>query len=548
MTSVGIPGAPADAEFTNAMKALRSRSRWSAALVLLVSFALFILVRQQQSGSTRGLVILLGVLLFHELGHYAGMRVFGYRDVRMFFIPFFGAAVSGKRGDVAPWKEGIVLLLGPVPGIAVAFALAMNGAITSPGVRPVAFSLVTINAFNLLPLAGLDGARLLQHVLFSRRRWLEVLFQLCVALALAAVGIKTEVWALLAFAYGNRLCTADALAGKNFYPWPGMLAAIERRYGLADTKLSFDMLRSEHIPFNFFVPLRGHAAMTQLAREWSGVEVAQIVSVEIERAPTPKARFLDDNTSFDAYVEYRAKDGTRGAIGVEVKFTESEYPWGRTERTRMFADRSRYLLVHEASGIYGPGSLELLRTPRFKQLWRNQLLGEAMLQYPKLGVEHFTSVLLYPSGNTHFVEVTREYEKMQVPARTSACFRGVTFEDFIVTCRKQAHVTTATELTAERIPTGGASCRCPSPGSRAAPSARPCRRSPPPAPAGRTAGTPGRTARTLPRRSAPSPPPLRRSPGPRASRRTRGRPETWRRATARSTRSRAPGRPGCSSS
>ncbi len=200
MTSVGIPGALVDAEFTNAMKALQSRSRWSAALVLLVSFALFILVRQQ-SGSTRGLVILVGVLLFHELGHYAGMRLFGYRDVRMFFIPFFGAAVSGKRGDVAPWKEGVVLLLGPVPGIAVAFALAMNGAIASPDVRPGAFSLVTINAFNLLPLAGLDGARLLQHVLFSRRRWLEVLFQLCAALALAAVGIKTEVWALLAFAY-----------------------------------------------------------------------------------------------------------------------------------------------------------------------------------------------------------------------------------------------------------------------------------------------------------------------------------------------------------
>jgi hypothetical protein len=238
--------------------------------------------------------------------------------------------------------------------------------------------------------------------------------------------------------YGNRLCTADALAGKNFYPWPGMLGAVERRYALADTKLSFDMLRSEHIPFNFFVPLWEHAAMIPLAREWSGVEVAQILSVEIEWAPTPKARFLDDNTSFDAYLEYRAKDGTRGAIGVEVKFTEREYPWGKTERTRMFADRSRYLIVHEDSGIYGPGSLELLRTPRFKQLWRNQLLGETMLQYPDLGFEHFTSVLLYPSGNAHFVEVTREYEKLLVPARTSNTFRGVTFEDFIVRCSEHA--------------------------------------------------------------------------------------------------------------
>ncbi len=30
-------------------------------------------------------VTLVGVLLFHELGHYAGMRIFGYRNVRMFF-------------------------------------------------------------------------------------------------------------------------------------------------------------------------------------------------------------------------------------------------------------------------------------------------------------------------------------------------------------------------------------------------------------------------------------------------------------------------------
>lgn len=238
--------------------------------------------------------------------------------------------------------------------------------------------------------------------------------------------------------YGNRLCPADALAGKNFYPWPGMLAAIDRRYGLTDTKLSFDMLRSEHIPFNFFVPLREQAAMIALAREWSGAAVGRILCVEIEWAPGPKARFLDDNTSFDAYIEYRTTDGPRGAIGVEVKFTEREYPWGKTERARMFDDRSRYLQVHRSSKIYGEASLEFLRTPRFKQLWRNQLLGEAMLQTSELGFEHFTSVLIYPRGNVHFVETTREYEKLLAPRRASATFRGVTFEDFIATCRDHA--------------------------------------------------------------------------------------------------------------
>jgi hypothetical protein len=79
-----------------------------------------------------------------------------------------------------------------------------------------------------------------------------------------------------------------------------------------------------------------------------------------------------------------------------------------------------------------------LRTRRLKQLWRNQLLGEAMLQSAKSGFEHFTSVLLYPNGNAHFAEVTHEYEKLLADARTSAAFRGVTFEDFIATCRDYA--------------------------------------------------------------------------------------------------------------
>jgi hypothetical protein len=239
--------------------------------------------------------------------------------------------------------------------------------------------------------------------------------------------------------YGNRLGAADALAGRNFYPWPGMLQAVEQRFGrLGDAKLTFDMLRSEHIPFNFFVPLREHPAMLHLAREWTGIDVATILSVEIEWAPAPKQRFLGDNTSFDAYLEYAAAGGARGAIGVEVKFTEGEYGWGATERKRMLDDGSRYLAVHRGSEIYSPDSLELLRTKRFKQLWRNQLLGEAMLQSRHRGVEHFTSVLLHPQGNTHFVAVTQEFEKLLVPGRTAAPFRGFTFEDFIARCQEFA--------------------------------------------------------------------------------------------------------------
>jgi Zn-dependent protease len=185
------------------MEALRKPARWSRGLVLVLSLAAFLVARQDRSPGA--LAVLVGVLLFHELGHYAGMRLFGYGDVRMFFIPFFGAAVSGRPRGAAAWKEGVVLLLGPLPGIVLAFVLARRG-LPDPSqaaslLRELAVMLVSVNAFNLLPLAGLDGARLLQHVLFSRRRWLEIGFQICAALAMGgvALAIKSVVLGLLAY-------------------------------------------------------------------------------------------------------------------------------------------------------------------------------------------------------------------------------------------------------------------------------------------------------------------------------------------------------------
>jgi len=64
--------------------------------VLVISVAVFVGLgmREHPFAFT---AMLVGVLFFHELGHYVGMRIFGYRNVRMFFIPLFGAAVSGQK-------------------------------------------------------------------------------------------------------------------------------------------------------------------------------------------------------------------------------------------------------------------------------------------------------------------------------------------------------------------------------------------------------------------------------------------------------------------
>ena len=240
--------------------------------------------------------------------------------------------------------------------------------------------------------------------------------------------------------YGNRLCPDDALSGRNFVDWPGMLEAVSRRFPIGDKKLYSDMLASDHIPFNLFVPLKNHAVTTTLLRDWTGLIVDQVTAIEIEWAPGPKSEFLDDKTSFDVFITFRVADGSRGAVGIEVKYTEREYDWGTSERERMFDPRSLYLEAHGRSGLYTDASLELLRTKRLKQLWCNQLLGESMLQHPTPQIDHFTSVLIYPSGNEHFVQASSEYEQLLLSnsGRVAVAFYSLTYERFIEQCRRGA--------------------------------------------------------------------------------------------------------------
>jgi Zn-dependent protease len=102
--------------------------------------------------------MLVGVLLFHELGHYLGMRIFGCRNVRMFFIPGFGAAVSGQKTGAKSYQEAIVTLLGPLPGLCLAIALFAMACLPMFGreLRSELFQASTllglINGFNLLPI------------------------------------------------------------------------------------------------------------------------------------------------------------------------------------------------------------------------------------------------------------------------------------------------------------------------------------------------------------------------------------------------------------
>jgi Zn-dependent protease len=153
----------------------------SGFILLLASLGLFVLAGLKGMGglSIEMLAILVGVLFVHEVGHWVAMRVFGYRNLKMFFIPFFGAAVSGRHYNVPGWKKAVVSFAGPLPGIVLGAMIGFAGmSMHQPLLITIGLTAVVLNGFNLLPVLPLDGGWILQAILLSRHHLIELLFRI----------------------------------------------------------------------------------------------------------------------------------------------------------------------------------------------------------------------------------------------------------------------------------------------------------------------------------------------------------------------------------
>ena len=177
-----------------------AKKSWTSNLTMLVvSMVIFYSIGLFENGVTDVLIIIL-VILIHEAGHFVGMRLFGYKNIQMFFIPMFGAAISGRSKNVAAYKKAFVALLGPVPGIFIGFLLGIVYALTEIAiVQRMMIMFFVLNIFNLLPFFPLDGGRFLHESLFSRNRYIELLFKILASLAIIAIGLAIEAWFLALF-------------------------------------------------------------------------------------------------------------------------------------------------------------------------------------------------------------------------------------------------------------------------------------------------------------------------------------------------------------
>jgi len=210
---------------------------WLKLVLLIGSMAAFF-VAFNQTMSWESALILLLVVGFHEAGHIVAMKLCGYRDLKVLFIPFLGAAAMGQGEEyVSPWKRLVVYFAGPLPGIALGMILwvyTLYAGGSTPVLDEAIWILLFLNLFNLLPFLPLDGGRIVSLTLFSRFPILQtIMLGLSgMALGLLAMLAGSPILGVIALfmilGIPGHYQRSDLLA-KLRYTWPNNLDRADRR-------------------------------------------------------------------------------------------------------------------------------------------------------------------------------------------------------------------------------------------------------------------------------------------------------------------------------
>jgi stage IV sporulation protein FB len=179
------------------------KSRANVWLKSLGSLAVFLLIGYFFFKENWTLVLVLtGVVVFHELGHFIAMKVYKYQDLGIFFIPLLGAYVSGKKQEVSQKQSAIILLAGPIPGIFLGIILHFIAiSIDHRLLENTAWVLIFLNVLNLLPVYPLDGGQLLHRLFLDDYNILGKIFVILSATLMIWIAISSGFYFLLFFPF-----------------------------------------------------------------------------------------------------------------------------------------------------------------------------------------------------------------------------------------------------------------------------------------------------------------------------------------------------------
>jgi hypothetical protein len=189
-----------------------------------------------------------------------------------------------------------------------------------------------------------------------------------------------------------------------------------------------NLLSSQPLCFNFFAELACDTIFAaEVLKHWIP-DLASVGDVQFEYGPPE--RYTNDNSAFDVAFFYTKLDGKKGILGLECKYTDdfSKQEYDKPEYREYFAGNATFTRPYE----------EYIR-PEFNQLFRNQLLGEAMKRHEK--VAEVVTGLFCHQLDERALKIAGGFQGML--AIGPAAFKMVTYSDFISVIQKM-------DLTIER--------------------------------------------------------------------------------------------------
>jgi hypothetical protein len=107
----------------------------------------------------------------------------------------------------------------------------------------------------------------------------------------------------------------------------------------------------------------------------------------------------------------------------DVRFADSP---GRLDPS--YSNSRRFVEIHDRSGAFEPGAVDVLNRSRLSLIWLEHLLLLSMLQHDSGGWTWGRYVVVHPDGNTDIADANDEYRKLLADDTT---FTSATIEDLL---------------------------------------------------------------------------------------------------------------------
>jgi hypothetical protein len=213
---------------------------------------------------------------------------------------------------------------------------------------------------------------------------------------------------------GSRLpLTYAQETGANFLT-AGALDAARARTSTIEPHQSFDhqrwwadLLWSPAMAINLFGDLAADLGPADRAvHAWWPDAPGTVSEVRFEHSPGRfDPAYLNSLRAFDAAFVLDLGDGTRGIVGIDIKYQERAKP-----ETPKPSNLRRYLQVAERSAAFEKGATEAVKgRSDLAVMWLEHLLLLSMLQHPSGAWTWGRYVVVHPAGNSDFADACNRY-------------------------------------------------------------------------------------------------------------------------------------------